>query len=432
MEEDEKGDREQIYDEIEDSDKENSKSGKVFKAKTTAAGASTGKKRTFVRADSESGDKKNILHKLREKFSRKPSEDFTNRSGLQEKYESLHPFGGGAGIIVEDDMAARRGAMEQMHQQGRSVPSPSTTEAVHDARAGAHAEVSKPRLKTFGYGIRGSWFKTWDMLVHDINEHAESSCDHLSSSCLFNLVPLPDPIENGVGLCTDGDDPPPLPDRPLPVGTPRRRSKSVTLPVDQSSFSEVNVNFQKSTTSATEQSNGNLSPLTENLEKLSHYNWYWGPLSRFEAEEKLQGKPDGSFLVRDSSHEFHLYSVSLRSKGRTFHTRIRYIDGWFGFMTPVGLEPKMSSVVALMMRSMKISQRGTLFTAGGGITFPSYPIRFLLPVSRFEDLPSLQHICRFVIRQNSRCDKLHELPLPPKLIRYLDVNNHFLPENELE
>ena len=55
--------------------------------------------------------------------------------------------------------------------------------------------------------------------------------------------------------------------------------------------------------------------------------WYWGPLGWEDAEEKLDGKPDGSFLVRDSSDDRYILSLSFRSQNATHHTRIEHYKG---------------------------------------------------------------------------------------------------------
>ena len=42
---------------------------------------------------------------------------------------------------------------------------------------------------------------------------------------------------------------------------------------------------------------------------------------------KLADKPDGSFLVRDSSDDRYILSISFRSQGVTHHTRIEHYKG---------------------------------------------------------------------------------------------------------
>lgn len=58
--------------------------------------------------------------------------------------------------------------------------------------------------------------------------------------------------------------------------------------------------------------------------------WYWGPMNWEDAEMKLKGKPDGSFLVRDSSDPRYILSLSFRSQGITHHTRMEHYrgEGW--------------------------------------------------------------------------------------------------------
>ena len=55
--------------------------------------------------------------------------------------------------------------------------------------------------------------------------------------------------------------------------------------------------------------------------------WYWGAMSFDEAEAMLANRRDGSFLVRDSSDERYILSLSFRSLGGTHHTRIEHFKG---------------------------------------------------------------------------------------------------------
>lgn len=54
-----------------------------------------------------------------------------------------------------------------------------------------------------------------------------------------------------------------------------------------------------------------LKGLAKELFDLIHYGWYWGGLSKEDAEAKLKNEPDGAFVVRDSSSSVHILSLSF-------------------------------------------------------------------------------------------------------------------------
>lgn len=432
MDEYENGGKEQIYDHIEDSDFEKCQGAKLFGARSAVRGKKGTAAQKTNGATEVAGNKNSFLLKLKEKFRSKSSEDDNAES--QDLTESSLSFAGAG--TVGDATVARRRALTDMHHRAVSFPAQGKASV---------AGASTSRAKTLAFGKRGrsKHIENENVIIEEHNyEHVEeNSCGHLPNSCSANQH-KERPTQLNTGLPSIDDScAPPISDRPRPVAgrqEQRRRAQSLTLPLDQHFLKSLARNDSacdqsKSQSDLTPKQGGDeSSSLSNKLEKVSHYGWYWGPLNRREAELVLKGKPDGSFLVRDSSNEFHLYSVSFRSKGRTIHTRIKYDKGHFGFATTNGLQPESDSVGALVRKTMKISQRGPFYASRTDLLWPSYPIQFLFPVSRFEELPSLKHLCRFVIRQYSRCDRLQELPLPPKLIRYINVDNHFLPEAEIE
>ena len=56
-------------------------------------------------------------------------------------------------------------------------------------------------------------------------------------------------------------------------------------------------------------------------------DFYWGPLTSVCAEAVLEGRADGSFLLRDSGHDQYILALSFRANARTFHSRIEYHRG---------------------------------------------------------------------------------------------------------
>ena len=57
------------------------------------------------------------------------------------------------------------------------------------------------------------------------------------------------------------------------------------------------------------------------------YGWYWGPISGDAAEKLLNGEPDGSFLVRDSSDDHYIFSLTFKLNGNVRHVRIEHDQG---------------------------------------------------------------------------------------------------------
>lgn len=158
------------------------------------------------------------------------------------------------------------------------------------------------------------------------------------------------------------------------------------------------------------------------LRDLAQYGWYWGPMTRLEAEERLTGSSDGTFLVRDSSDDRYLLSLSFRSQGKTLHTRIEFCNGHFSFYSfPDSENEGYTSVAELIQRSMQYSSVGVFcFSRARTMGSPAVPVRLLKPLSRFSQLRSLQHYCRFVIRQAIRFDSIRRLPLPRHVHTFLE------------
>lgn len=157
------------------------------------------------------------------------------------------------------------------------------------------------------------------------------------------------------------------------------------------------------------------------ISNLANCCWYWGPLTRREAEEKLSNLPDGSFLIRDSSTDKYLFCISFRSIGHTLHSHIDHITGYYSLFNTA----RYTSIAELVNHAIKASQDSLYcYTKPRDNAFPRFPVRLLHPVSRFTQVRSLQHLCRFVIRQTTSINNISRLPIPVSLQAYLKQGHY--------
>ncbi|XP_061914783.1 suppressor of cytokine signaling 5b [Entelurus aequoreus] len=146
--------------------------------------------------------------------------------------------------------------------------------------------------------------------------------------------------------------------------------------------------------------------LVPDLLQITALPCYWGVMDRYEAESLLDGRPEGTFLLRDSAQEDYLFSVSFRRYNRSLHARIEQWNHNFSFDAHDPCVFHSSTVTGLLEHYKDPSACmffEPLLTAPLHRTFPF----------------SLQHFARAAICRWTTYDGIGSLPLPPALQDFL-------------
>ncbi|XP_071942780.1 uncharacterized protein [Antedon mediterranea] len=206
-----------------------------------------------------------------------------------------------------------------------------------------------------------------------------------------------------------------------------------SLPENQDDDNDVPPELPERDAIVNDEAEKSRAEFTSSLRKISDRGWYWGPMSWDDAESRLENTPDGSFLVRDSSDDRHILSLSFRAQSTTHHTRIEHHNGKFSFWSQPTSHGS-ASIVEFIEEAMQHSRNGRYlyFLRPRLPGFPPAPVQLLYQISRFQKARSLQHMCRFVIRKHARLDHIDLLPLPRRLKDYLKEGQYYTPDDILK
>jgi len=146
--------------------------------------------------------------------------------------------------------------------------------------------------------------------------------------------------------------------------------------------------------------------LVPGLAAISACTFYWGKMDRYEAERLLEGKPEGTFLLRDSAQEDHLFSVSFRRFDRSLHARIEQSVHRFSFDSH---DPGVysSNTVTGLIEHYKDPSHCMFFEP-----------MLTKPLNRSTPF-SLQHLARVTVCDRLSYDNINDLPLPIVLKSFL-------------
>ncbi|KAM5170112.1 suppressor of cytokine signaling 2 [Mantella aurantiaca] len=187
-------------------------------------------------------------------------------------------------------------------------------------------------------------------------------------------------------------------------------------PDTSDSASSIDNRGQGSTPGGSEGSPSRDERIATSMVELQRSGWYWGQMTVNEAKEKLQDAPEGTFLVRDSSHTDYLLTISVKTSAGPTNLRIEYREGKFRLDSVVCVRSRLKqfdSVVHLIEYYVLLSKNKKMENE----TLPNRTVHLWLVKPLYTSTPSLQHLCRMTV--NKCTTKVQELPLPMRLKEYI-------------
>ncbi|KAM6170436.1 cytokine-inducible SH2-containing protein [Rhynchocyon petersi] len=174
---------------------------------------------------------------------------------------------------------------------------------------------------------------------------------------------------------------------------------------------------------------------------LRESGWYWGSITASEARQHLQKMPEGTFLVRDSTHPSYLFTLSVKTTRGPTNVRIEYANSSFRLDSNCLSRPRILAfpdVVSLVQHYVASCTADTRGDSPDPTPAPALPaskeempsnpvlpgptatavhLKLVQPFVRRSSARSLQHLCRLVI--NRLVPDVDCLPLPRRMADYL-------------
>lgn len=156
------------------------------------------------------------------------------------------------------------------------------------------------------------------------------------------------------------------------------------------------------------------------IQLLRQSGFYWGAITNQEAKTFLRNAKAGSFLVRDSTDQRYLFTITLKTSTGITSVRIVMQKSTFR-LDSKNLEaqtPTFKTVLHLINYYMKIA-----WNIRSSVTVEQKTTKnssFLLYHPLYKELYTLKHLCRRAINNYvTTQEKVYELPVSSQLQDYL-------------